>query len=368
MDGLLELFLLLAITAGGWLLLKPALPALLARIGKWRVHRALQRSLPVSHYKLFRDLALRPETPADKVTPAADQVVVSPYGVFVIAVEHLSGRIRGKPGEPQWTRAGWRSSRPFRNPLLRNQVRIRALRQRLRLDASCFHSLVVFTGRAELAPELPSNVTPLGGMLPFVQVRTRELLGFEEAERVAGLLEAARLPPGVQTVAAQLAALRRTQGARFSARQAVLGLGLMALLLAAAGGLAHRLAPAPGQDQPPVAGAAASPFVDQAPPPRIDLPGVARPGRAASAPGPAATAPVAMAGAGLGAASSRSAPRTVASLLARDERLAWEASLKCGYAAESRRCACYGPEGRKAALDYDSCKALADRNSGAPLD
>lgn len=360
MDGLFEFFLLWATIAGGWLLLKPALPAILARIGKWRVHHALQRSLPASHYKLFRDLALRPESPGDKVAPAADEVVVSPYGVFVIACEHLSGHISGKPGEPQWACAGWRSERPFRNPLLRNQVRIRALRQRLGLDASCFHSLVVVTGRAELAPELPSNVTPLGGMLPFVQVRTHKLLGFEEAERVAGLLDAGRLPPGVQTAATQLAALRRTHGSRFSARQATLGLGLMAGLLVAAAGLVHRLEDAPGQDPPRVSGAVTSPFVDQAPPPRIDLPGVARPDRSTPGPASSATAP--------NAGSSRTAPRAVASLLARDDRLVWEASLKCGYAAESRRCACYGPEGRKAALDYDSCKALADHNSGSPLD
>ena len=148
MDGLLELVLLLAMTAAAWLLLKPALPALLARFGNWRVYQALRRSLPASHYRLFRDLALRPDAPGEAATPTADHVVVSPYGIFVIATVHRSGRISGKPGEPQWSCAGWRSEHPVCNPLLRNQVRVRALRRRLGLDASCFHSLVVFTGRA----------------------------------------------------------------------------------------------------------------------------------------------------------------------------------------------------------------------------
>ena len=368
MDGLLELFLLLAITVAGWLLLKPALPSLLARIGGWRVHYALRRSLPASHYRLFRDLALRPESPGKSAAPPADEVLVSPYGIFVIAIQHLSGRVSGKPGDTHWTCSGWRRQRPFRNPLLHNQVRIRALRARLGLDAACMHSLVVFTGRAELADGLPANVTPLGGMLPFVQVRTRELLGFEEAERVAGLLESARVSPGVESAAVQLAALRRTHGSRFSARQAMLGLGLMAVLLVAAGGLVRHLADAPDPFSALDSGVVQSPFAEQAPPPRIDLPGVVRPVQNSAGPALVATAEVAGSGLVPGSASSASAPRVENSLAVLEERLAWESSLKCGYAAESRRCACYGPEGRKAALDYDSCRALADRISEMPLD
>jgi len=366
MDGLLELFLLSAVTVAGWLLLKPALPTFMARMGVWRVHHALRRSLPASHYRLFHDIALRPDSPSDSVTPSIDVIVVSPYGVFVIATEHRSGCISGTPGDTDWTCSGLRVQRTFRNPLLRNQVRIRALRKRLGLDAACVHSLVVFTGRATLAEVLPANVTPLGGLLPFVQVRTRELLGFEEAERVAGLLETERVPPGVQTAAAQIAALRRTHGSRFNARQALLGLGLMAGLVLAAGGLVRHLAEVPGQFPSHDAPIRPSPFAEQAPPPRIDLPGVARRGETATDVSAAATAAAARVGAG--SASSTPAPRVQTSLAALEDRRAREASLKCGYAAESRRCACYGPEGRKAALDYDSCRALADRLSGTPLD
>lgn len=368
MEGLLELFLLLAIAAGGWLLLKPALPNLLARIGRLRVLHALQRALPKSHYRLFRELALRPESPGKANTPVADQVIVSAYGIFVVATEHHTGRISGNPGEPNWTCSGWLKEQPFRNPLLRNQVRIRALRERLRLNADCFHSLVVFTGRADLAEGLPANVTLVGGMLPFVQVRTRELLGFEEADRIAGLLETERVSPGVQTAAAQLANLRRIHGSRLSARQAMVGLGLMAALLIAVGGLVRSLTEAPGQYPAPDAGLARSPFAEQAPPPRIDLPGVTRPTESAPQPSPAATTSVAPTEAAPRSASVRAPAPVENSLAALEDRLTWEASLKCGYAAESRRCACYGPEGRKAALDYDSCKALADRISDTPLD
>jgi hypothetical protein len=55
----------------------------------------------------------------------------------------------------------------------------------------------------------------------------------------------------------------------------MLALGLMAVLLLAAGSLIHRLAEMPGQYPSRDPGAAASPFVENAPPPRITLPGVA---------------------------------------------------------------------------------------------
>jgi len=357
MDGLLKVFLLLAAIAGLWWLLRPALPKLQAWIGNARVRYALRSALPASHYSIFRD-----PDPGGSLPVSADHVVVSPYGVFVIATLHMSGHVVGAEGDANWTCARLRRERAFPNPLYRNLACIGALRRLLRLDASCFHSLVVFTGQAEIGEGLPANVTQLGGMLPFVQVRTSQLLGFEEAERVAGVLASRRPLPGIQTAAARLAELRKVHGSRFGARQAILGLGLMAALLAAAGSLAHRLGDGSGPHPSPDSVAAPGPFLDNAPPPRIALPGVvatrtAPPAGAAAQPEPAGGGRPVMESGAAGAA--RNTPLSRADI---GERLAWESSLKCGYAVESRRCACYGPQGRKAALDYDSCRALADRD------
>jgi hypothetical protein len=359
MDGLLKVFLLLAVTAGLWWLLRPVLPKLHAWIGNWRVHYALRSALPASHYSIIRDPDLDGQW-----TASMDHVVVSPYGVFVIATQPMSGYIAGAERDANWTQTRLSRERTFPNPLCRNRVRIETLCELLQLNPSCFHSLVVFTGHAEIGEGLPANVTQLGGMLPFVQVRTSELLGFEEAERVVGVLESRRPPPGIQTAAARLVELRKTHGSRFSARQAVLGLGLMATLLAAAGSLAHRLGEASGQHPAPDSVTASGPFLENAPPPRIELPGVAA-AQTASPANSAAQKGLAANGAAVAEPQLMGAVRNPrASQADIDKRLAWESSLKCGYAADSRRCSCYGPQGRKAALDYDSCRALADRNSG----
>ncbi|MCW8873914.1 MAG: NERD domain-containing protein [Xanthomonadales bacterium] len=360
MDGLLRVFLLLALATAVWLLLRPALPHLKGRIGGWRVHFVLKRALPASHYTVFHDITLRPGRAENGPTTHIDHVVVSPYGVFVIETRHYSGCIFGSERDPHWTRVRFRSKQKFQNPLRQNPGHVRALQELSGLDASCFHPLVVFTGSAEFRTPMPARVTQLGGLVPFIQVRTHELIGFDEAQRVSGLLESSRLPPGRQTAAAHLAALRESHGKRFSAKQAVLGLGLMAALLIAAGSLVHELAEMPGQYTSSGGEAAPSPFAERARPPRIALP--ERAGR------PRPTEPAAVT-----TVADVRQPAPVAGLhqggrrqAVTDKWLAGDSSLMCAYAAESRRCACYDPQGRKADLDYGECRMLADRATGSP--
>ncbi len=361
MDGLLRVFLLLALVTAVWLLLRSALPHIRGRIGEWRVHIALKRALPASHYSVFHDVTLRSGRTENGPATQIDHVVVSPYGVFVIETKHYSGWIFGAERDPQWTRVRFRSKQKFQNPLLQNQCHVRALQELFGLDESHFHPLVVFTGSAEFKTPMPARVTQLGGLVPFIQVRTHERLGFDEAQRVAGVLQSSRLPPGIQTTAAHLAALRESHGSRLSAKQAMLGLGLMAALLIAAVSLVHRLAETPGQYPSHTVVAAPGPFVANAPPPRIALPERAGPLRSAE-PEAAATAedvrqPVAAAG-----LRHEGAQRAVI-----DTSLTGDSSLMCAYAVESRRCACYDPQGRKADLDYGECRILADRGTGSPL-
>jgi hypothetical protein len=320
---------------------------------EWLVRRALKRRLPASHYTLFPNFVL-PEAVAARKAPRGGRriplLLVSPYGVFVIDVVHQPGMVTGTEQQPRWTRSRfWRRQR-FPNPLHRNQWRIHALRQLLGLASSQFHSVVVFTGSAEFPEPMPVNVTQSGGLVPFIQVRTEMLLGYDEAHRVAGLLASSRPPPGLQARAARLALLRELQGTRFGARPALAGLLTMVALLLLAGVLAGSLVNPPPAF--PERSAEVNPFDPAAPPPRIELPRVA--GSAARVePAPALQAGTAPAG-GVAAPAE-----PVASVP--PERLAWEASLTCVQAAQSQRCACYEPSGRRAELGYEECRTLAGR-------
>ena len=103
-----------------------------------------------------------------------------------------------------------------------------------------------------------------------------------------------------------------------------------------------------------------SPFVADAAPPRIDLPGV----RGPVGPDREATSP-----AGRRANIEKAPVAQRASMqqpLESDDRLAWESTLMCAYSVESRRCACYDRAGRKAEMDYPNCRELADKSAAAP--
>ena len=359
MDGLLEFFLLLAMAVAIWLLLRPALPRIGERLGSWRVHRALLRSLPASHYSVFRDVTVCANRAGDRPRAQIGHVVVSPYGLFLIEARNLSGRVDGSENDALWTRYRFRSKQQFHNPLGQACNHVLALQDLTGLSASCFQSMAVFTGRVDFERPMPARVTQLGGLVPFIQVRTQELLGFEEAQRVAALLESSRVSPGIQTAAAHLLALRESHGSRLSARQAMLGLGLMVALLVAAGSLVHRLAEMPGQFPTTSSEQGVSPFITDAPPPRIALPGITGPQQPADATSRAAVIEALV-----------PEPAVVhrqhaGGQAADDKRLAWESSLMCAYATESKRCACYDQQGRKVEMEYGSCKMLADRSGGA---
>lgn len=250
MDGLdtyLKLALWLALGACFAVLVLPAWPKLKSRVVKLRVHQRLRRALPASHYTVFRDVALRCDSATGPETVQFDHLVVSPYGIFVIETHPCSGWIFGRERDPVWTRIHYRIRRNFQNPLIQSRARTRALQELLALDDLAFHSLVVFAGSAELRTPMPPHVTRLGGMLPFIQVRSEVLLGFDQAAHATAVIKSSCLSPSVRSTAAHIDRLRQIEGPRFGARQAVLALVLMVSLSAVAGTLIHNLSEVPGQ-------------------------------------------------------------------------------------------------------------------------
>jgi len=190
MDGLLEMFLLLAVTLAFSIVLILLLPSVMSMVGRLLVRRALKSALPSSYYTIFNNVSLD----TGRRTTEIDHVVVSPYGIFVIESRHLYGWISGSGNDPQWTRTLLRFDRQFQNPIRQNQAHIRALQGLLGVESSKFHSLVVFTAGARFTAPMPVNVTAMGGLLPFVQVRTDQVLDFEEAARIAMVIRTCQLP------------------------------------------------------------------------------------------------------------------------------------------------------------------------------
>ena len=256
MDGLFKVFVLLAIMSAFPILLRVFLPSFKTVVGELMVRHTLQRTLPASHYTILHDVTLE----TGQGTIQIDHVVVSPYGIFVIETRHLSGWIVGSERDAQWAQTFYRSKVQFQNPLRQNSSRIKALQQLLGLDATKFHSLVIFTGSARFKTQMPINVTKLGGLRPFLQFRTKLLIDYEEASRIAGLIESRRLARDIKTTMAHIALPK-----------AAAGVVAMTALTLIAGQVLNSESEVPGALSDSVL---SSPFVHDAPAPKINLPAV----------------------------------------------------------------------------------------------
>ncbi len=367
MDGLFRIILLLAIVPVFALLVKIFLPSIKGLVGELLVRYTLKSSLPASYYTLFNDVTLE----TSRGTSQIDHIVVSTYGIFVIETKHLSGWIFGSENGEQWTRTFYRSKIRFQNPLRQNHAHIKALQELLGLDYPKFHSLVVFTGSAEFRTPMPVNVTMLGGLLPFIQVRTEPLLDYDEVASITQMIRTRRLTPSRAILVARITSLKARERtvtrviaqAKCFARHAVTtmiaikaatGVVIMAALLFVASQALKNVGDIfdPSQVAEASARSEQSPFLQNAPPPSINLPAVAE------------QAPVLLSNTRTHLEQVRLDQQAAARKMERDERLAWESSLMCGYSTESKRCACYEPKGNRVSMDFASCRALADKNGG----
>jgi hypothetical protein len=130
-----------------------------ARIGAWRIRRALDsRSPDVLH---------------DFILPGAyggltkiDHAMMTAGGILCIQTKHYNGIVFGGEDEPQWTNVDGTLRRRFLNPLIQNEGRTRAL-QNVVPDIPVA-KLVVFTGSVEFPTAPPANVIRIEGLDSFI--------------------------------------------------------------------------------------------------------------------------------------------------------------------------------------------------------
>ena len=92
-------------------------------------------------------------------------VVVSPYGVFVITVKQTIGKIFGKKGDREWEVKSGGSRDFIANPLWENRKHVNALEKLI--GPAPFISIVVFP-RGNLKGEFGRNVIRLGELENFI--------------------------------------------------------------------------------------------------------------------------------------------------------------------------------------------------------
>ncbi|WP_372958327.1 nuclease-related domain-containing protein [Marinobacter sp.] len=146
-------------------------------------------------YHLIRNVTL----PTEDGTTQIDQLIVSPYGVFVVETKNMKGWIFGGERQRYWTQKIYRHSSKFQNPLHQNYKHLKTVEDLLGLSDQQVHSLVVFVGDSTFKTPMPPNVTQGGGYLRFIKSHQDEVLTPEQIEDVIERVASGRLQVSLRT-------------------------------------------------------------------------------------------------------------------------------------------------------------------------
>ena len=238
--------------------------------------------------------------PSGGGTVRIDHVVVSKLGIFVIESQYARGKVSGSEVQDRWKQVHLGRTTLFENPVHRNRLQAEALQALLDAPALLFRRIVVLTGHGSFRNGLPPGVVEAEQLIRHMRRKGEYRLDSEQAARALGVIESARLKP---------------QGGIFVNRSALLA---TLLLLVAVAGAYFAFKEEIGELRE--------------------------------------------------AWSLRSEMKSNPSDFHPDgrpksERELWEDSLRCASSPDTGRCACYEPGGRKADLDPDKCRELAERGS-----
>ncbi|WP_416192698.1 nuclease-related domain-containing protein [Neisseria sp. CCUG12390] len=155
-------------------------------IGEQIIKVEVLSKLDPSRYRYFHNLIV----PIGNGSTQIDNIIVSPYGIFVVEAKYFQGWIFGNAGQPKWTHTLPSGSKfTFQNPLWQNYKHIKALAALLKLPEKQFHSVVVFTHRhCRLKTEFPENVCPVRDFIAYVQKHQQEIFTIEQCADFCAVL------------------------------------------------------------------------------------------------------------------------------------------------------------------------------------
>ena len=132
-------------------------------------------------YIVFDNVIVR----SDRGMLYISHVVVSPYGVFVVTLCDLRGKISGHRDDREWIVKGRGVNDTILNPLWENRKHINALEKKL--GSQPFIPAVVFT-HAKLIDDFGPIAVYIDQLQKFIIGYTRRLINPDDIESVSGIL------------------------------------------------------------------------------------------------------------------------------------------------------------------------------------
>jgi hypothetical protein len=166
------------------------------KLGEFKVNVGVTLLLDRKIYRLIKNVTL----PVGGETTQIDHLVVSSYGIFVIETKNIKGWIFGQLNQAQWTQVIYRFKQKFQNPLLQNNMHVKAVRDLLGLEHDQVHNVVVFVGTCTFKTPMPAEVVhgvfSLAGL-----IQAKRVLVFTEDEVLRFIEDILnkRLDPGFRT-------------------------------------------------------------------------------------------------------------------------------------------------------------------------
>ncbi|MFT4578729.1 MAG: hypothetical protein ACI9UO_001553 [Nitrospinales bacterium] len=124
--------------------------------------------------------------PGERGMFALGNVVVSPYGIFVVTVKQDAGKIFGREGDSEWEVKSGRNSNLIRNPLWENRKHVNALEKVI--GSVPFNSIVVFP-RAVLKGAFGSNVVRLGDLRKKIAQNKTSRMSLDKRDEILKVLQ-----------------------------------------------------------------------------------------------------------------------------------------------------------------------------------
>ena len=131
--------------------------------------------------------------PAAECTARIDHLIVSIYGIFVIATLNRKGSISGSVDEKTWLQKCNLRSHAFQNPLLQGDRQVKALQKLLQLSPEQVFLLLVFIDDTRFKSPMPDNVTQGKGFIQFIQRKKTPLLTEAQVNQCLDTIEKERL-------------------------------------------------------------------------------------------------------------------------------------------------------------------------------
>ena len=128
------------------------------------VNKYLMKHLPVNEYSLYGRISL----PISGGMTDIDELILSPFGIFVITCQPQTGRVYADTTSEVWIEQVGKKRNNFPSPSRQLPIKIAGVKQLLGIDNNV-HGIIVFDQKVDFRTNMPKDVLQTGQLLSKIQ-------------------------------------------------------------------------------------------------------------------------------------------------------------------------------------------------------